>query len=484
MNEIIHGDSYELIKEIPDESIDLICTDPPYGLKFMGKVWDKAVPPVSFWKECLRVLKSGAFAFVMCIPRQDCLARMICNLGDAGFRTGFTSIYWTYASGFPKATNVSIAVDKRACYKQLAESLGRKPTKKEFETAWKEFRKVVGENPYNYKRPNEGKTGNSTYSQGGYKAFITQPVSPEAKALEGSYAGFQLKPAVEIILVVMKPLDCKTYVEQALKNGKGVTWLDEGRIPVEWKNDPNFRKDWEKHQHKDMLYGGSSYQESKTAWDTEMFQQGRFPANVLVSDDILKDGNDRTPSIRQAPKRAKGKSYHFHNAKSKIDQWGGFPDSGSYSRYFDLDAWFAERLKQLPESVQKTFPWLIVPKPSKREKNQGCEKIIKKTKATMGSYGNQSEYSYPDGFHRAGNKGESCQHNNHPTVKSLKLFTYLITIGSRPGDVILDSFVGSGTTALVCHALNRKFLCIEKEEEFYDIACARLAHAQQQLTLL
>ena len=93
----------EGMKLIDDNCIDVVVTDHPYGLKFMGKDWDKAVPSIDVWRECLRVLKPGSFAFVMCIPRQDCLSRMIVNLGDAGFDTSFTSIYWTFASGFPKA---------------------------------------------------------------------------------------------------------------------------------------------------------------------------------------------------------------------------------------------------------------------------------------------------------------------------------------------------------------------------------------------
>ena len=69
MNEIITGDCLEVMKGFEAESIDLIVTDPPYGLEFMGKSWDKAVPSVAIWKECFRVLKAGAFAFVMCAPR-------------------------------------------------------------------------------------------------------------------------------------------------------------------------------------------------------------------------------------------------------------------------------------------------------------------------------------------------------------------------------------------------------------------------------
>lgn len=78
------GDCLKQLKRLKDDSVDLIVTDPPYGISFMGRDWDKAVPPVEVWRECLRVLKPGAFAFIMSSPRQDCLARMILNLEEAG----------------------------------------------------------------------------------------------------------------------------------------------------------------------------------------------------------------------------------------------------------------------------------------------------------------------------------------------------------------------------------------------------------------
>ena len=111
---LLTGDALTQLKtQIDDNSIDTLITDPPYGYSFMNKDWDKAVIGVETWSECLRVLKPGAFAAIMSSPRQDVLSRMIVNLQDAGFRTDFTSIYWTYASGFPKAANISKLVDKR-----------------------------------------------------------------------------------------------------------------------------------------------------------------------------------------------------------------------------------------------------------------------------------------------------------------------------------------------------------------------------------
>ena len=183
---ILQGDVSEKIKEIPDESIDLICTDPPYGYSFMNKDWDKVVISSDVWRECLRVLKPGSFAFVMSAPRQDVLCRVIINLEKAGFVMGFTSIYWAYAQGFPKAMNVSKAVDKR---------LGIEPELIDtVKGCWSE-----------------------TEGWGMKKEMkITKPTSTQAKKLDGSYAGFQPKPALEVILVCMKPLSEKNYVEQAV----------------------------------------------------------------------------------------------------------------------------------------------------------------------------------------------------------------------------------------------------------------------------
>jgi hypothetical protein len=113
MYELIHANCIDVLRNMPDKSVDCIVTDPPYGYSFLGSDWDKAVPSVETWRECLRVLKPGAFAFVMSAPRQDVLSQMIVRIAEAGFDTDFTSIYWTYASGFPKAANIGKMVDKR-----------------------------------------------------------------------------------------------------------------------------------------------------------------------------------------------------------------------------------------------------------------------------------------------------------------------------------------------------------------------------------
>jgi site-specific DNA-methyltransferase (adenine-specific) len=72
---------------------------------------------------------------------------------------------------------------------------------------------------------------------------------------------------------------------------------------------------------------------------------------------------------------------------------------------------------------------------------------------------------------------------NHPTIKPLKIFEKLIKNSSKEKDLILDCFSGSGTTAVACHNLNRRFICIEKDEDYYKASVERLENAKAQLKL-
>lgn len=416
IDSIIQGDCLQVLKSIGDDSIDLVITDPPYGYSFMGKDWDKAVPSVGIWQECLRVLKPGAFAFVMSAPRQDVLAQMIVRLGDAGFETGFTSLYHAYASGFPKAANVGKLVDKR---------LGAE-------------RDIIGID-YNVLARNPENPHREDYSgelkDGIAAAKITAPATQQAKALEGSYAGFQPKPAVEIIIVVMKALSEKTYVDQALANGKGISWLDNCRIPYQNESDRD-NAITVQGMSLSIYGGGKGLNHEERAFQTN--PQGRFPANLIVSDDVLNDGkitkstkrSDAQPNIKNNSLCAP----HGVIEDSVLNR--GYSDSGSFSRYFSLDAW-----------VEKTLPFLIVPKASKSEKNKGLE-----------------------------------TQNTHPTVKPIKLMSYLITLGSRPNDIVLDPFCGSGTTCIAAKQLERRYIGIENNLGYCKIANTRLSATTQPST--
>jgi site-specific DNA-methyltransferase (adenine-specific) len=103
------GDNIESLKKLPDNSIDSIVSDPPYGLSFMGKKWDYDVPSVEFWKEVYRVLKPGGH--VLSFGGTRTYHRMTVNIEDAGFEIR-DQIQWIYSTGFPKSHNVQKAILK------------------------------------------------------------------------------------------------------------------------------------------------------------------------------------------------------------------------------------------------------------------------------------------------------------------------------------------------------------------------------------
>ena len=285
---------------------------------------------------------------------------------------------------------------------------------------------------------------------------------------DGFYAGAQMKPAYEKILIAMKPLSEKNYSEQAYKNGKGGTYLDNCRIPYESEDDKN-SMDIRHYQQEDCF---QNKEPKKSKFQVkESNPQGRFPANLISSDNVLDDGRvSKTNSTGlNSPADYKTKSVFGAGHGSGAIPYGD--DIGSFNRYFDLDKWFTQRLKKLPESVQKVFPFLIVPKAGKSEKNKGCDELEEKQLHTRGCHKSSVVERPP----------EYKVQNNHPTSKPIKLMSYLITLGSREGDIVLDPFAGSGTTAIAAKMLKRKYIGIEKEKEYCKIAEERLKAFQEPM---
>ena len=107
---LLHGDCLDKLKELENNSVDSIVTDPPYELGFMGKSWDSTgvANNKDMWAECLRVLKPGGHLLAFSGTRT--YRRMACAIEDAGFEVR-DMIEWVYGSGFPKSLNIGKAVD-------------------------------------------------------------------------------------------------------------------------------------------------------------------------------------------------------------------------------------------------------------------------------------------------------------------------------------------------------------------------------------
>jgi len=296
---LILGDCLEQLKDMEDNSVDSIVTDPPYGISFMSKKWDYDVPKVEVWKEVLRVLKSGGHMLCACGTRTQ--HRMAVNIEDAGFEIR-DIVAWLYGSGFPKSHNIGKALDGL---------LGKQG--KGFVSAGDDGRKA------------EFKQDLSKRSDYGYKF---KPKSDNAKKFEGW--GTALKPAMELWTLCRKPLEEKTIAKNVLKWGCGGINIDESRVGTEEeigrdnrniKNSPLAPKDgWNENSMKGL--------------DTRGKGQGRFPANLIHdgSEEVVsefpdtKSGGGKKGNVKDGTGMfGSGKAFKTENVKA---------NSGSASRFF------------------------------------------------------------------------------------------------------------------------------------------------------
>ncbi len=190
------GDNMISLKKMPDNSVDSVVTDPPYGISFMNKKWDHDVPSVELWEEVMRVLKPGGHMLVACGTKTQ--HRMVVNIEDAGFEVRDV-ITWMYGSGFPKSHNIGKAIDKIEANE----------------------REVIGENENHRKTSGLLELG----FQDGKESSLTTKGNSKYEGW-----GTALKPAQEFFTLVRKPLSEKTIAANVLKWGTGGINIDGCRV--------------------------------------------------------------------------------------------------------------------------------------------------------------------------------------------------------------------------------------------------------------
>lgn len=248
---LINSDNLEVLKSLPDNSIDSVVTDPPYGLKFMGKKWDYDVPKIELWEEVYRVLKPGGHILVACGTRTQ--HRMVVNIEDAGFEIRDV-ISWVYGSGFPKSLNIGKAIDKIQ---------GNE-------------REIVGTEIIDI-----GMQSGSMHA-GRNSILQLRDKTKGHSPYEGW--GTALKPACEFFTLARKPISEKNIAENVLKWGTGGINIDECRVGSEALN--NQQKDFAPvHGNK---FGNGAYLPNKEEYKTVI---GRFPSN------FIHDGSDEVVGL-------------------------------------------------------------------------------------------------------------------------------------------------------------------------------------------
>lgn len=435
-----NGDCLEGLKSLRDNSVDSVVTDPPAGISFMGKAWDDDKGGRKQWvawmtevmRECLRVLKPGAHGLVWALPRTSHWTATA--LEDAGFEVRDVVTH-LFGSGFPKSLDVSKAIDKAAgAQGEIIEQ-----------------RKAGVVNGMSKSRVAQGARPTVTVSDGAIRA----PSTDAAKKWQGF--GTALKPASEHWILVRKPCSEKTVAANVLKWGTGALNIDASRI------DPSSSARGNKNP---SGRGGGMYGHGEFTGEWSA-TQGRFPANLVLShtpycSNLICDLEcaimmlDQQSGHLSGPgnKRTRGK---HSESSSKFGMGGGEPTvihdrGGTASRFF------------------------YCAKISKSERNAGLEGMEARD---HGLYDGGID---SNGARKLGRKPEEATvaaANNHPTVKPQKLMGYLIRMVTPPGGIVLDPFMGSGSTG--CAAIGERFgfIGMEREAEYHEIAQKRIQHAER-----
>ena len=356
-----HGDCLDVLRAMPEASVDSVVTDPPYGLAFMGKRWDYDVPAAATWAEVLRVLKPGGH--VLSFGGTRTYHRLACAIEDGGFEVR-DQIGWVFGSGFPKSLDVSKAIDAAL----------------------------------------------------GAERALTRPASDAAAAWQGW--GTALKPAWEPICVARKPL-IGTVAANVLAHGTGALNIDGCRVPT---TESTVRPNGPIGYH-----GGGSGGSGGS-------DVGRWPAN------LIHDGSDEVLAA-------------FPQAPGKLADASDTAASAKTGRVYGPRARTGE--------------------PSADSDNEGAVGFKMKPGARRLDTGSAARFFYCS----KASKSDRGADNTHPTVKPTDLMRYLCRLVTPAGGLILDPFMGSGSTGKAAVLEGFRFVGIERDAAYLDIADRRIAVA-------
>jgi site-specific DNA-methyltransferase (adenine-specific) len=429
--QILNGNNLDLLKTLSDNSVDSIVTDPPYGLSFMNKKWDYDVPSVELWKEVYRVLKHGGH--VLSFGGTRTYHRMVVNMEDAGFEIR-DQIMWLYGSGFPKSLNIGKAIDKIEGNEREVVKLSNN-----------------GSGVSNIKLNNheKGDTGIG-YMDGSGKNFI---LTKGQSAWEGW--GTALKPANEPICLARKPLSEKSVAENVLKYGTGGINIDGCRIEG-IKRSPEFTTSLGEIHTSNSLIG------QKSPRNNIDVNEGRFPANVIHdgSEEVLQGFPDNKGAFAPVKKGQKGFGGEIY---------GKYAQSGDDGKTFYNDG------------LGSASRFFYCAKASKKDRDEGLSNFEKNKSGSLNfrnpSLSGRSEDALS--VAKMGGITES-RANFHPTVKPTELMRYLCRLITPPNGVVLDPFMGSGSTGKGAILEGFDFIGMELDPEYVEIAKARIEHAQKE----
>jgi DNA modification methylase len=474
---LFNGDNKELLKTLKDNSVDSIVTDPPYGLSFMNKKWDYEVPSVEFWREVYRVLKPGGY--ILSFGGTRTYHRMVVNIEDAGFEIR-DQIQWIYGQGFPKSHNIGKAVSKLQGNER--EIIGKETTT--FKVSNTKENNVI----------NVGTFANNFSKQTDENGYRIKIITKGTSEWEGW--GTALKPANEPICLARKPLSENTIAENVLKWGTGGLNIDGCRVGYISEDDKNNTINTKWTTNKDNKQSDD--------WGTKQIgnvskEEGRFPANIIlecICDEVIKGDKGDIHTNPMCPcyildnqsgvsKSSKGLikggigvsdiiGANKKEGGSLIESVRGHNDKGGASRFF------------------------YQAKASKKERNMGLDGFEDKERQAQNDTGLYSASPYcidcgktVNGTNNHSNCKEGLEYkpsskttkNNHPTVKPISLMAYLCRLITPPNGVVLDPYMGSGSTGIAAQLEGFTFIGMEMDSDYFKIAESRIKNYEKYSAL-
>jgi DNA modification methylase len=406
---------------MPDCSVDAVVTDPPYGLSFMGKKWDYDVPGVEVWAECLRVLKPGGHLLAFAGTRTQ--HRMAVRIEDAGFEIR-DMIAWVYGSGFPKSLDVSKAIDKNNG------EVGRL-------LRFTEWMRTTG---LTSKQIDEA-TG--TNMGGHYLTVKSQPAIPTRR-----------------LWAKLRPL-CGHVPE----------WVDELVERIEAEREVVGYADMVDTRKVRMGFAGKRYNDddatSRTvsitapATDAAKQWQGWGTALKPALEPITVA---RKPLIGTVAENV------LQHGTGAINVDGGRVGTDGGTRMTESDI----QLSQISVSVNAYGNGLQGPfgKPVEGLGRWPANFIHDGSEEATDLLKDSARFFYC----AKASKADRGENNYHITVKPTELMRYLCRLVTPPNGVVLDPFMGSGSTGKAAALEGFNFIGIEREAEYVAIAQARINH--------
>ena len=438
MMRLHNGDCLNVLKMMIEDEVfvDSIVTDPPYELGFMGRSWDST--GIAFqketWELCFKVLKPGGHLLAFSGSRT--YHRMAVAIEDAGFEIR-DQVMWLYGSGFPKSMNVGKIIDKKLRGVGIGKSDPKSPlhgTKRQ---------KIDGSNAKHDMSPLY-KTQNVEYE---YEHDIS-------KQWDGW--GTALKPAHEPLVLARKPLSEKSIADNVLKWGTGGINIDECRVEGNDAKYPDTNPDFRdqgRQSKENMGIDKLSFGQTENVKRKKVVRKSRDENGVWTNNN--------------SGMKAEGSEY------ADADPRGRFPANVMHDG--------SDSIKKLFEDKSRYFYCAKTPK---AERNQGLNNFPIKNK--KGGGGTSNNVWYKDDVNSASGKfgsEKAPSKNVHPTVKPIKLMKYLCRLITPKGGTVLDPFMGSGSTGMAAKEENFKFVGIEKEEQYFNIASARIESVDTKSTL-